>query len=482
MPRDALKRRALHRFALAFGSAAALGLGCRAIAGVDGDLTYAPAKPDAATGIDAHRDAVPDVAPRDAGMDATHADATHADATRGDGGKDARSDAHGDAGRLDAPPDVELPDATACPAATEMRLFTYDGGLGTMVLSGTHFYANIVSNIGGGFTQNTGPAQSDTVPYTGFVACPQTGCAAPSVVADYSSPDAALQWGSAAVSDAGIYQALASLESSSDCFCDGGAQDAGSISLAALDGGGLQPVVPRLGDPFLIALAADEIYWVDDPSTMSSTESTARWRVLRCPTSGCASPEVVMTGAAAQTYALFLDGRNVYLVANDTSSATHLYACALDGGCGGSGDKVLNDVAGPTGSDQWPLDPLGGGDVFATDGQTLFRASPSLLAISVVDPATSGTTTLAATGSGNAPGGIAVDDTYVYWSIPTSNRVQRTRKDGTWGGAIQNVVCNGGNRTGEVSNIAISQGTLYFETVDTTNVNETSVWSVELPP
>lgn len=144
-------------YAGALAVAAALLAACRAIAGINGDLAYAPGVPDAEPARDARVDV----------------------ASRGDAGVDARPH--------DAGPDVRLPDASACPTATPEEVFELpDGGLGPILLSDASVYAEVVYPGSAGLTN---------APYSGLVKCDKPHCERPTTVADYSSSRAGVQWG-----------------------------------------------------------------------------------------------------------------------------------------------------------------------------------------------------------------------------------------------------------------------------------------------
>jgi hypothetical protein len=456
--------------ALAAWACVALVVACRAIAGIDGDLSYAPSKPDAArrdAGVDATvRDAAEDVERRrDAGGDGARrgdaaTDAGHQDVRR-DAGTDApvdvrsdardagrSDDAHGDAG--DAA-DVELPDASACPVALGEVVFSFDGGLGTILVSDASVYVEVVNPANNGSGYN----DYESAPYSGLVACPKSGCASPTTLFDYSSPSAPVQWGGAGLGPAGVYFSRSSV----NVFTDGG-REAGSISVEPFDGGPSTEIIGRLGAPFLVAVSGGTLYWVDDPNTLTTLPDGGLWRVFRCGLPGCAAPEVLMAGGGQSidtAYTLFVDPGRAYLTAYGSAQTT-LYACNLDGGCDGGPAELLTDLLLP--GNAYPGDPLTGGDGVISDGEFIYWSSGAYLTIRRLSRQTGALLDELAS-PGLTPTSIAIDATYVYWVLQQNGFVQRTRKDGAWHGATQNVVCGAAG----ITSIAVDQTSLYYEVV-----------------
>lgn len=272
---------------------------------------------------------------------------------------------------------------------------------------------------------------------------------------------------------------MASLSSLSPSNADGhesgASQEAGSISYLG-DGGLTQPITQRLANPFLIATTANAIYWLDDPQWMSDQESGAAWRVFRCALP-CATPDLFMQGVASESFGLFLDSANVYVVAQDpgnSNGGSNIYACAQDGGCPGepSPQPFQSELNAPQGGFVWPDDPLLGGDTLASDGTSVFWASQTNTQIlKLIRHAPQ---PLALVNLSLQPTSVAVDVTYVYWSVGAGT-IQRTRKDDAWHGVAQNVVCS----PGQVSNIAVDVTGAYYETVQG---NSTTLWRMPLPP
>jgi hypothetical protein len=387
------------------------------------------------------------------------------DATHKDAGVDAlQHDATLDVGsRQDAPPDVQLPDENVCPDAGLEPLFVFDGGLGPILLSDAGAFVEIV---------NPNASGAAPAPYIGLMACAKKGCDQTPTTLDSFGADAAVQWGGAAVGAGGVYYSTSPL--SNDFESDAAPPDAGAIWEEPLSGGSSVAIHGGLGAPFFVAVTPSTAYWVDDPATL---EDLAGWSLFRCSLPHCAEPELVMTGGASSgsTYALFLDSTHAYVIANDSAFVTHLYACPLDGGCGdASPPSVLDMLSGPS-EETYPADPLWGGDTFVSDGQSIFWMNPSQRALIRVSPVTSATTTLI--NFTLPPVDLALDTTYLYWALETNSFVQRTRKDGAWGAAWQNVVCGAPDG---ITNIAIDGTGVYFETVNA-NVGVTTLWRASLP-
>jgi hypothetical protein len=409
---------------------------CRAIAGINGDLTYAPGQPDSGS---AHR-------PEDSGMH--------------DAGADARTARHVDSGL------VPIPDSS-CPPTTADALFVVDGGLGPILLSDASVFAEVVYPS---YTPYS--SRKTNAPYSGLVGCAKEHCTRPTTIADYGQPDAGVQWGGAAMGPSGLYTSVSSLSPVTSTGDSGAPQDEGSISALGGDGGPPRSVRRGLADPYFMAATGDTLYWIDDPRSMSNGLA-GTWRVFRCSLPACSDAQVFMQGTAFETYGIFLDSTNVYVVANTASASigdptSDLYSCSASGAC--APKTVLSQLFSPN-ANPYPADPLAGGDSLVSDGTTLFISDFTTSQVqklvngqpvSLVDVPTS-------------PGSVAVDATYVYWSVNEDNNIQRTRKDGAWGGSFQSIVCN----PGMVGDIAVDGTGLYFETIAATS---TTLWHVPIPP
>ncbi len=400
------------------------GVACRAIADIDSDLRFEPGA-------------------ADGGADAGERDA-HATAEAG----------------------VELPDASACPTATPEVVFRFDGGLGPMFVTDASVYAEPV--------YDPPDVPVTYAPYTGLIACSKTGCESPRTVASDETFGRSSAWGSVALSPGAIYATAPSLPPAT-AKRDGGAQDAGSIrrvtATAGGQPGGASVVRGGLHDPLWVATAGDTLYWVDDPQWMSD-ESGGTWTLFRCTLPACSDARPFMNGTAAQTFGLFLDTTNAYVVAADPASGNaDMYACALTTSCSSAPAPYLNLLTAP--SNAWPFDPLLGGDVFVSDGTSVYWADYGDYEINRLVPGAAAPELL--TNVNMSASNVAVDATYVYWTLGASGTVQRTRKDNAWKQSTQNVLCRGG----AIGNIAVDGASLFYET---TTDYVTTVWRVALPP
>jgi hypothetical protein len=441
---------------------------CRAIIGVESDLTYGPAPHDGGTLTDGRENT------RDASADrGAH---THDGATR----------------------DAKEVDATACSATTPEVLFSTADPLGPILVNGTYVYAEVV---------NTNSALY--APYSGLLGCPKAGCdGGPSLLFDYTNDVAGLQWGGAYATDADLYFTVSSPDASvdggdeaGDGF-DAGVDDAtdghpdavahvdaglapGAVEQANVNGTGEKPLVPHLTYPFFIGATADSLYWVNDPNSLSQWVTSygllVPWTVLRCPLAGCETPTVFMVGTDYDTYAFYVDSSNVFVVSSNSDDDSTIVYCPEDGGCHESPisvtttkDSVIGTSTGPPYSD-----PLAEGASIAGDGTYLYLASYYSGDIDRITPATQATIRLVTSpgcesGDSECPISIALDSTYVYWASDEGS-IYRIAKDGT--GSQETLACN----LPSLAAIAVQGGYVYFTYGDPTNINRTAVARIVAP-
>ncbi len=154
------------------------------------------------------------------------------------------------------------------------------------------------------------------------------------------------------------------------------------------------PGVIASGQTQLAGITADatNVYWAD----------TGAHTVRFCPQPTCGVPQTfVQLSSTAMPFDVFSDGKTVYT----TDRSGTLYACPTTG-CGGKPTVIGSNIA----------DPL----LVTADSAAVFVTSYAKGAVgqgSIVGwglPCANGVTTIA---SGlNAPYGITIDSTYVYWS------------------------------------------------------------------
>lgn len=109
--------------------------------------------------------------------------------------------------------------------------------------------------------------------------------------------------------------------------------NAGSVHTRALDGTNDQTLGQGLAYPSWIAVSGSRTFWVDDASTVTSSQTPA---VLHCI--GCGGSDMQWITGLNATHAAFADANDVYVLADDgTSSFTYgIYGCSVSTACGGS--------------------------------------------------------------------------------------------------------------------------------------------------
>lgn len=150
------------------------------------------------------------------------------------------------------------------------------------------------------------------IPGSGVVACPVSGCEAPSVVA----------WSPSYVSGA--------LGSPIAYAAQVGTLDGVSGELHVVDGSGDRAIATGLVYPSWVATSGARTFVAED--SFSYDETPPKVDCLGCTSDGQVTPWI--SGVGGGTYGLFADASNVYMLADDaTLSSVQLLACSTSHPC-----------------------------------------------------------------------------------------------------------------------------------------------------
>jgi hypothetical protein len=278
----------------------------------------------------------------------------------------------------------------------------------------------------------------------GIEACGTAGCGTiPFQVAPPAGAPTSLTWGSFALAPALAYYSLTGNASGAP---DGGVLP-GVIHSVHLDGSSDTPFIDAVY-PYLLAVAAGYLFWTDDPFEGGEGTTMTPSTVYRCTLAGCPSGTPWMTGIG-HTYAIFADANNLYVLANDPSSAStaaSLFSCSLATSCAGTPPHVVL-----TGVDS--AAPFS----FASDGTFVYGAYAAVTGI--VRVAVTGGTPMMIAGNADAPVSLTLDpvDLDLYWTTAGGSVYRATP-----GGAdLQLLACN----QSAPSLIATDATSIYFANV-----------------
>jgi hypothetical protein len=114
----------------------------------------------------------------------------------------------------------------------------------------------------------------------------------------------------------------------------------GSIHAANLDATGDQTLEMNLAAPSWIASAGAKTFWVDDPIAAGDTTPA----VVHCI--GCSGPDAPWIAGLGQTYALFTDAMNVYVLADDDlgQGTLGLFACSMSAACAAAPNNFVSGL------------------------------------------------------------------------------------------------------------------------------------------
>ena len=327
------------------------------------------------------------------------------------------------------------PDAPGCSSTT--RLFSTPDPLQSLAVTGGDVIVGVAVGPGSLASQ-------------GVLDCTTAGCSSPSTVVRAPDDAGALSWGSFATSPGFVYYSLTGSPGSGD---DGGVLW-GLIDTVLLDG--TNPNKYILAEyPYLLVVAGGSLYWVNDPTQAGDTGSST---LSQCPLAGPDSPGCKPSNVPGvpgnawianlgHTYSLFADSTNVYVLADDPSSASSaatLYACSLATSCATSPPRAIFKGVDASSAFSFAGD---GTYVYATDAAT----AGQIMRIQV----SSGTAVaMPGVGTQQSPTGLAVDGTYLYWATSTGD-VYAIDKSG---GSPTVVACN----QAQPSLVATDDASVYF--------------------
>jgi hypothetical protein len=286
----------------------------------------------------------------------------------------------------------------SCPMTAPTVVFTTERPVYGLVVGSSYVYAEL-ANI---FNEDASATGIFGGPTAGILGCAKPGCGThPATIVDDTMMPGGVTWTGAAANDGGLYYGL-----------QHAAGDASVVIATNPDGGDRQRLVTNLAFPLFFAADDSFVYWTDDPSTSTEGVNGSPWS-LRAAKIGTPPVDstLVFTGASggAATYAVFLDAKNVYVLADTAADFAGLYACARltadGGGCGGSATSVVSNIGyddyyGPVAS-------------FAADGEYVYEANLSTGTITSISLSTHEAQTLA-TGQ-LQPAGIVVAGGQLYW-------------------------------------------------------------------
>jgi hypothetical protein len=303
--------------------------------------------------------------------------------------------------------DASTADAS-CGGAAPTVLFKTSRPIVSLVLSSSYVYAEVENPY-------SADAHGLQGAYAAFLGCPKAGCGgAPETLDDGTRLPAGSALGSVASSDAGLFYALD--------VADGG--EPGELERVDADGGGAHVLVSHAGYPYLAIADDTSLYWTDDPEYLAGGVDGVAWSAKAAKLGASPLvPSLFMRGNAGQTYAAFLDNKNVYVVADDPEGSVGLFVCARlladgTGGCGGAATELL------TGLGEAGANP----DACAADGEYAYRAAKKSGKILRTNLSTRAETTLA-TGQ-DMPQSLALGGSDLYWST-ASGEIVGMPKDGS---------------------------------------------------
>jgi len=310
---------------------------------------------------------------------------------------------------LDAAHAIDAGVDASCPSASPSVLFKTPLAIDNVFLNGSYVYAQTIA------VPEMLPLDASGSYPNGALACPKVGCGgtAGTILAPTSDGGFLL---SATANDAGLYYARQ--------LTTGDAAP-GVLESADLDGGALQVLLVHAGYPEWLAADAESLYWADNADDF--VDSEAPWYVR----SALLGTEPVVPTTFIQGFpngtvaAVFLDSKNLYVLAGDATGDPALFLCprlTLDGGggCAASAEPIVSNVA--VDGYGYPIDS------FTADGVSVFQAGSVTGNITRIDLTTHEPTLLA---SGQAsPSFILVAGDRVYWASE-SGLIFQMPKDGS---------------------------------------------------
>jgi hypothetical protein len=309
--------------------------------------------------------------------------------------------------------------------------------LGTPLFTTASVYNNIAVQNGTVFVD---------VPNSGIFGCGVGGCATAQAVVNIPSSD--------------MYQAF--VASSSLLYytflgpnTDGG-PTGGSVHEVGLDGGNDHPIASNLAFPFWIAVAGNDVFWIDDSQSDQTNVGTTPATVNCIGCNGNTNSVPWITNLA-ETFAIIADTSNVWVLVDDGSGmgTDNVIVCSTTAPClgvdGGAGAKVvINNITAPiapiTNTNQV-------GSYFAGDGTYAYVVG----AASVIRTDSAGTNKPVVPGVANVVA-ITIDAPTGNLYYATDSTIYRTKADGT--GSSTPVVCN---QTG-ITALAVDSTSVYFLT------------------
>jgi sugar lactone lactonase YvrE len=185
--------------------------------------------------------------------------------------------------------------------------------------------------------------------------------------------------------------------------------DAGAAIVASpFDGGAQVALVPSLGSAVAVTVDATHLYYADGVAQ----------KIYRCNLDG-SSPTVLASGQESVTR-LFVDDTNIYWVGGGTADG-FVAQTRLDGSVG------VNTLASNLDS---PFAVVSDGTNVYFSGPAANSAVQGMKPVGTVKsvPIGGGTVTILANTVSNAPAGVAVDSTAVYWADIGANRIMKLAK------------------------------------------------------
>jgi hypothetical protein len=409
--------------------------GCRAIAGVNGDLVGVPGDAGHEGG---HEGAQPDGAKKDSGRDS----------------------------------------GAVCPNVTPTTVFTTQEAYGDETGG---FFASVALLLTDSYVLlEIESADDDNDNDTaGLLACPKAGCnQTPTTLVltvNDMIGDAGSDFGAAtATATSALYS---DNPFSGDASDDPSPYDAGTVVMLSPDGSGSMTIARGLACVDYLAVAGDSLLWMSDPygNCPSVVGAANAWQLYRCPVAACTQSELFMAGQGNDTsLGVVADGVNAYVLdVNGPGETAAIVACALDGGCNTAPRVVASGLLINGTEDIGGSSSVDANDSFASDGSYLYVTSLETNEVRRIDLSSGASTTIAS--NLYIPTYLALDATYAYWST-SEGSIQRVRKDGT--GAVETILCG----LSFPAALAVDDTNVYVAVVDPNVVNPTAVISFPVPP